>query len=181
MTEFHFRQQFKILTEFFDREHLDYAVIGAFALHAYGYTRATTDVDFITRVECQDKIVEYLESLGFETLNRSEGYSNHLKSGGLVRIDVVYIGDETADLVFSSTRKLPVFENVELPIVSPEHLIALKLFAIKNDPGRKFKELSDIKEIMQRTNIAGNTMRGYFKKYDLEEYYDEVARDTDSH
>jgi hypothetical protein len=26
--------QFKILTEFFDRQHLDYAVIGAFALFA---------------------------------------------------------------------------------------------------------------------------------------------------
>ena len=72
------KEQFRILTEFFERENLDYAVIGAFALYAYGYTRATRDVDFITRIEYQNKVVQYLQSLGFETLNRSEGFSNHL-------------------------------------------------------------------------------------------------------
>lgn len=90
MTKFPFKEHFKILTEFFDREHLDYAVIGAFALHAYGYTRATTDVDFITRVECQDKIVQYLESLGFETLNRHRRKYDarvfqKIRSGGVLR------------------------------------------------------------------------------------------------
>jgi hypothetical protein len=32
--------------DFFERERIDYALIGTFALKAYGYTRATQDVDF---------------------------------------------------------------------------------------------------------------------------------------
>ena len=66
------KNQFKILIEFFNRDHLDYAIVGGYALHAYGYTRATRDVDFITQFEYQDKIIKYLESIGFETLNKSE-------------------------------------------------------------------------------------------------------------
>ena len=169
------KEQFKILTEFFEREHLDYAVIGAFALYAYGYTRATRDIDFITRSQYQSEIVGYLESLGFETLNRSEGFSNHLHSVGRARIDLVYVDGETAKIVFRSTKKKLVFEDIELPVVGPEHLVALKLFAIQNEPNRKYKELADIKEIFQLTNIDKNTMRVYFRKYGMEEYYDEIA------
>ena len=107
------KEQFKILTEFFERESLDYAVIGAYALYAYGYTRATRDVDFITRDEHQNKIVTYLESLGFETLNRSEGFSNHLHSVGRTRIDLVYIDGETAETLFKSAQKKLLYKDFD--------------------------------------------------------------------
>jgi hypothetical protein len=169
------KKQFNLLTKFFERENLDYAIIGAFALYAYGYTRATSDIDFITRIEYQKRIVEYLESLGFDTLNRSEGFSNHLHPLGQLRIDLVYIGGETANIVFGSTKKKIVFEDIELPIVSPEHLIALKLFAIQNEPGRKYKEFADIKEIFQLTELDLNTVEIFFRKYGMEEYYNEFT------
>lgn len=169
------KEQFKLLVKFFEQENLDYAVIGAFALYAYGYTRATRDVDFITRTEYQKRIVEYLESLGFETLNRSEGFSNHLHPFGAVRIDLVYIGDEAANIVFESTKKRLIFDNLELPVVSPEHLVALKLFAIQNEPDRKYKELADIKEILRLTNLDRETVEALFTKYGLKEYYYEIT------
>lgn len=169
------KNQFRTLTEFFNRDHLDYAVIGAFALYAYGYTRATRDVDFITRFEYQDKIVRYLESIGFETLNRSEGFSNHLHPIDSIRIDLVYIEGETADIIFGATQKRSFFENHELPVVSPEHLVALKLFAVHNDPDRKHKELADIKEILRITEVDKGRIREYFRKYGLEDYYGEIA------
>ena len=171
------KSQFKRLTEFFDRQHIDYAVIGAFALYAYGYTRATKDIDFITRFKYQSQIVEYLESLGFETLNRSEGFSNHLHSIDSARIDLVYVDGETADIIFKAIQKRSIIENSKLPVVSPEHLIALKLFAIQNDPDRKHKELADIKEILRITPVNKDLIREYFKKYGLEDYYGEIAEE----
>jgi hypothetical protein len=170
------KNQFKLLTEFFQQKNLDFAVIGAFALYAYGYTRATRDVDFITRQEYQKKIIAFLESLGFETLNCSEGFSNHLHPIGMMKFDLVYVTDETADTIFEATQKKVIFENLELPVVSPEHLIALKLFAIHNDPDRKFKELGDIKEILRHTVVDHPTIRQYFQKYNLESYYDELKK-----
>jgi len=168
------KDQINNLREFFERERLDYAVIGAFALHAYGYTRATQDIDFITRLEYQDKIIAYLESLGFETLNRSPGYSNHLSPVGSIRIDLVYIEGKTAEMIFEGVQKKSLMVQYELPVVSPEHLIALKLFAVRNDPDRKFKELADIKEIMKMTPVNQEEVRVYFKDYGLEEYYYEI-------
>jgi len=169
------REQFEILTKFFERENLDYAVVGAFALYAYGYTRVTRDIDFVTRIEYQDKIVAYLESIGFETLNRSAGFSNHLHPVGTVRIDLIYLEKETAKIIFSATLRKLILGNIELPVVSPEHLIALKLFSIQNDPERKYKELADIKEIIRLTDIENEVIRNYFKKYGLEQYYNEIT------
>jgi hypothetical protein len=169
------KNHIKLLIDFLIREKLDYAVIGAFALYAYGYTRATRDIDFITRSEYQEKIVGYLESLGFKTLNRSEGYSNHLSPLGSARIDFVYINGETANIIFGALQKKSFFEDSEMPVVSPEHLIALKIFAIKNDPDRKFRELADIREILKNTQVDRDQIRQYFRDYGLEDYYNEIA------
>lgn len=169
------KKSFKILTNFFHQHHYDYAVIGAFALYAYGYTRATRDIDFITKLEYQPKIIEYLESLHFKTLHCSKGFSNHLNSTR-VRIDFVYIDDETANMIFQAARKKIILRNLELPVVSPEHLIALKLFAIYNDPDRKYKEFADINALLQYTTVDKTVIENYFKKYNLENYYDEFIK-----
>jgi len=79
------------LIGFFAKEKIDFALIGAFALQAYGYVRATQDIDFVVRCEGQDRIVRFLESLGYETSYRSQGFSNHVRPlAGLGRVDFVY-------------------------------------------------------------------------------------------
>jgi hypothetical protein len=123
----------------------------------------------------QERIVGFLESLGFETLNRSEGYSNHLHSVEAIRIDLVYVEGETAEKIFKSIQKKSLFENHEMPVVSPEHLVALKLFAVQNDPDRKYKELADIKEILRITGVEKDQVHDYFRKYGMEDYYSEIA------
>ena len=52
-----FGDVFRLLIDFFEKARVDYALIGAFALKAYGYVRATQDVDFLVRYEDQDKII----------------------------------------------------------------------------------------------------------------------------
>jgi len=171
----YFKNQILLLTEFFKREKFDYALIGAFALHAYGYTRATKDVDFITRLKYQEKIINYLESIGFETLNRSDAFSNHVYPAGSVRFDLLYVEGETANSIFESLAQKLVFKEIQIPVVSPEHLIALKLFAASSDPERKLKELADIKELIRITNIDPKKIKKYFEKYYLMEYYNEIT------
>jgi hypothetical protein len=157
-------------------EQLDYAVIGAFALYGYGYVRATKDIDFITRLQHQNKVIGFLENLGFETLHRSEGFSNHLHPIGAVRVDMMYVDGPTADQLFASTTKQVLFNDVKVPVVAPEHLIALKLFAGRNNPARLFKELSDIKELVARSNVNNAIVKKYFKKYGQEKYYEEIIK-----
>jgi hypothetical protein len=172
-----FKKIFQLLIDFFERERIDYALIGAFALKAYGYTRATQDVDFIARQKDQKKIIAHLESLGFETLYSSTGYSNHLHPlSGLGRIDFVYVKGDTAEIVFKEVVRILLFYNLSVPVARPEHIVALKVFAMKNDPNRALREMADIKELLRLPEINLQEVQKYFEKYgQMERYYDIIG------
>ena len=172
-----FKKTFQLLIDFFERERIDYALIGAFALKAYGYTRATQDVDFIARQKDQKKIIINLESLGFETLYSSTGYSNHLHPlSGLGRIDFVYVKGDTAESIFKEAVRILLFDDLTVPVVKPEHIVALKVFAMKNDPDRALREMADIKELLSLPEINLQEVQKYFEKYgQMEKYYDIIG------
>jgi hypothetical protein len=160
---------------FFAEQKIDFALIGAFALQAYGYVRATQDIDFVVRCEEQERVVRFLESLGYETLHRSEGFSNHLHPlASLGRIDLVCVAGETACAIFSGSRQIPIFESLCVPVVRPEHLVALKIFAMKNDPARSFREMADIQQLLKITEIDIDEIKGYFEKYGQLEKFSEL-------
>jgi hypothetical protein len=164
------------ISRFFSREEIVFAVIGAVALKAYGYVRATRDVDFIVRREDQERIIRFLETLGYETLHRSVGFSNHLHPfPGLGRLDFVYVAGETAEIIFSTTRPLFILDDLTLPVVRPEHLIALKIYAMKNDPRRTHREMADIQQLLRLPEIDTDEVRSYFEKYGQLEKFDELA------
>jgi len=172
------REVFDTVSDFFEREKMDYAVIGGFALFGFGYVRATQDIDFITRIEYQKKILAFFENLGFETAHCSSAFSNHIHPIGALRVDIMYVGGATADEIFSAIQKRIIFNHREYPVVSPKHLIAMKLFAASNEPDRKFKDLADIKEILNKVEIDKNEIKKLFEKYGLEEYYESITEEN---
>ena len=72
-----FSKTLRLLLDFFLQQGIDYALIGGFALNAYGRTRQTDDIDFLLRDRDAGKTIAFLESLGYRTLNRSAAFSNH--------------------------------------------------------------------------------------------------------
>ncbi len=63
------------------------------------------------------------------------------------------------------------------PGVRPEHLIALKIFAMKNDPERSFREMADIQQLLSLAEIDVDEVKGYFEKYgQLEKFYELTGR-----
>jgi len=168
---------FRSLIGFFKEAQIDYAVVGAFALKAYGYLRATQDVDFLVRGTHQSRIIAYVESLGYETIYRSAGYSNHVHPlANLGRIDFIYVEGETADIILSEARPLLVLDDISVPVVRAEHLIALKVFAMKNDPERSFREMADLQYLLKLPGLDLKEIRGYFEKYEQMEKYDELTK-----
>jgi len=168
---------FRSLTRFFKQEGIDYALVGAFALKAYGYLRATEDVDFLVRGAYQNRIIAYLESLGYETIYRSAGYSNHVHPlANLGRIDFIYVEGETADIILSEARPLLILDDISVPVVKAEHLIALKVFAMKNDPERSFREMADLQFLLKLPGLDLEEVRRYFEKYGQAEKYNELTK-----
>jgi hypothetical protein len=172
-----FERMLKEVARFFEREDFNYAVIGAFALHAYGRSRATRDLDFVTESQAQQNLIAFLEGLGYETLHVSSGYSNHLhRDLAMGRLDFVYVSGNTSQQLFGSARKLLVLGEISLPVPRIEHLVAMKVQAMKNDPERTFQEMADILFLMQLPGINKTEIRDYFEKLGLIDRYNEIQK-----
>lgn len=166
---------FKSVSDFFESRHLDYAVIGAFALYGYGYVRATRDIDFVTRIGNQSAIKQFLDTLGFETTHCSSAFSNHIHPVGSLAVDIMYVDGTTADDIFAATNRKLIFKDVVVPIVSAEHLIAMKLFAAGSSPQRKLKDLADVRELIKNAAVDMAFVKKCFIKNGLEAYYDDTV------
>ena len=166
-----------ILVTFFERESIPFAAIGAFGLHAYGLSRATLDLDLATESRAQPMLIAFLESLGYETLYRSPGYSNHLHPHpDLGRIDFVYVNGETSRLLLGGGGTMLRLGEQSVPVPRPEHLAAMKIHAMKNDPSRTLQEMADIQFLLRLPDIDHEEVRAYFERSGLLERYLEIKR-----
>jgi hypothetical protein len=172
-----FAKVLDLLTGFFERERFPFAVVGAFGLHAYGLTRATTDLDFVTDSAARSRLVQFLEANGYETLYASEGYSNHLhQDPAFGRVDLVYVSGETGRRLFEGASLRSLIPGRRVPVPRPEHLAAMKVQAIKNDPERRHQELADIRFLMSLPGVDRGEIRSYFESSGLGELFDELER-----
>jgi len=160
---------------FFDREGTPYALIGGLAMAAHGMPRTTLDVDVVVPAEVQTGLVGFLEGLGYETLHLSSGYSNHHNPDpAMGHVDVVYVRGETSRELFAARRWVAGHGGRRLAVLRPEHLAAMKVFAMKNDPSRTFRELEDIRFLLTLDGVDRDEVKGYFEKHGLGHRHDEI-------
>jgi len=172
-----FEKVMRAVAQFFEGEGVAYAIIGAFGLHAYGLSRATSDLDFVTDFKAQPKLVPFLEKLGYKTLHFSSGYSNHVHSNpAMGRLDFVYVSGETSRQLLGSAKKLHVLGGISVAVPRAEHLAAMKIQAMKNDPERTYQEMADIQFLLRLPGINEEEIRGYFDKQGLLDRYDEIKK-----
>jgi len=168
------------VTRFLDDRGFRYALVGAFALSAYGLSRATQDLDLAVDAEARRDLVSLFESLGYETLYCSEGYSNHVHPlSGLGRVDCVYVGEPTATSLFGSATAAPIFGRT-IRVPRPEHLAAMKVLAMKNDPRRTFQEMADLQFILGLPGVDVAEIRNHFERHGLLERFDELRKILDT-
>lgn len=154
-----------------------FALIGGVALAAYGLARTTLDLDLVVENRAQDDFIAFLESLGFATLHRSTGYSNHLHpDSSWGRLDCVYVGGSTSTELFAACRARRAPGDLELPLPKPEHLAALKVVAMKNDPGRIFQDMADIRFLLQLPQVDRQEIKRYFERHGLRERFDDLEK-----
>jgi hypothetical protein len=173
-----FARVLETVARFLDERGYRHALVGAFAMSAYGRSRATQDLDFAVDARGRQDLVSYLESLGYETLYRSEGYSNHVHPlAAFGRVDCIYLDEPTATRFFEAARVLRVLGR-EVRVPRPEHLAAMKVLAMKNDPARTFGEMADLQEILGLPGVDVREIQGYFERHGMRERFDELRRVT---
>jgi hypothetical protein len=110
------------------------------------------------------------------TLHRSEGYSNHLHPDPILgRLDVIYVDAGTREKILANARQATV-AGMRLAVPKPEHLAAMKVHAMKNDPSRVFQDMADIQFLMKLPGVDRNEIREYFLNSGQSERFHEIER-----
>ncbi|HWW60728.1 MAG TPA: hypothetical protein VN181_05110 [Thermoanaerobaculia bacterium] len=167
----------KTFKEFFEREGIRYALAGGLAVVAWGHQRPTNDADFVVGGTDGPRVRAFAESLGYETTHVSNGFSNHRHPNRTFGdLDLMYVYGDTAEQVFAGSRPRDAL-GVELPVTRPEHLIAMKVVAMKNSPLRVLIDAPDIAYLLTLPGIDRARAREYFAKHGLLKIYDELTQD----
>lgn len=161
----------------FEEQHITYALAGGNALRAWGHDRPTYDVDFVIRGTDRARAIAFAESLGYETAHVSTGYSNHYHPDeAFGHVDLMYVYGATAEQVFSGSIRRALV-GVDLPVVRPEHLIAMKVRAMKNSAIRVLIDAPDIAFLLSLPGLDRDRVREYFSEHGLLKIYDELEKD----
>ena len=174
-----FDEVLRTFAAFFSREGIRYAVAGGLAIHAWGRSRTTRDIDFVVEGAAQDRIIAFAENLGYRTLYVSGGYSNHEHPNqdfGIV--DFMYVYGDTAERVFAEATHRIVAGDAGAPVPKPEHLIAMKVQAIKNAPRRVPIDVPDIAYLLSLPGVDRAKVRDYFDRAGLLRIYDVLDKEA---
>ncbi|MEP6801876.1 MAG: hypothetical protein ABJC07_08070 [Acidobacteriota bacterium] len=156
-----FEGQLILVSGFLEKHGYRHALVGAFAPAACGLPRTTLAPDIAVEATAQDSVVAFLEVLGYETIHRSEGYSNHLHADrDRGRIDLASLDAKTAEALFSAARPFPGPGGRPIPVPKPEHLAPMKVVAMKNDPGRTFQDLADVRFVLGASPFRRRSLDG---------------------
>jgi len=167
----------RTFSELFEREGIRYALAGGLAVVAWGSTRGTNDADFVVDGTNGPRVRSFAESLGYETTFISQGYSNHHHADeGFGDVDFIYVYGDTAERVFSGAGRRPAL-GIDLPVASPEHLIAMKVIAMKSRPRRVLIDAPDIAFLLDIPGIDKTAVREQFARHGLLRIFDELERE----
>ena len=165
----------------FEKYEIRYALIGGFAMHAAGYSRATQDIDILILKEDLPKIKKLLASLGYTVIHESADVLNF--QGGLQelgRIDVLLAHRHYTKNMLKRARDYDILNRkFKVKVIAPEDIIGLKVQASSNDPDRHSRDMADIEELLKRNRTLDTTLlREYFSLFDREAEFNQLLEKT---
>lgn len=164
-----------LVSGFFENRGVPYALCGGGAMASYGFPLPTLDLDFVTWAYVQPALVGFLEEKGFSTLYRSEGFSNHAHQR-FGRVDFVYVRGVTAEKVFARVTPRPGPGGQMVPAVAPEHLVAMKLAALRSDPSRGQEARVALAFLLRLPGLDLEEVQGYFRNFGFAELFHELQQ-----
>lgn len=136
----------------FEREGIPLLLAGGWAVCHHGYTRLTLDVDWVCRRSNETEAVALMDRLHFSKLR--DGMASRFKSrknAVFPFIDLIWVDDATfATMAEHDPEQI---KTPDVPVVNFRALLAMKLFALKDDEAREHKDLLDIRFLLKYGHI----------------------------
>ncbi len=141
-------------------------------------SRQTADVDFLITKEDFEKIEPLLKKEGFKKDYEQEVFVRLLgNSSYLMDVDFMFVDKDTLDKIIKEGKDISI-AGQKFMVPSLNHLIALKLHAIKYNPKiREYKDLPDIIQLVRinKLDVKDTIFKDICLKYGTEELYNKIA------
>lgn len=147
----------------FEDEGIPLLLAGGWAVTAHGFSRNTLDIDWICSRSNESRAVALMAKLGFEP--RSDGMATRFQYGRSLAfpfVDLIWVSDESFSQMIGEIDPI-----MAVRVITFESLIAMKLYALKDDEHRKGRDLRDLQELLERNRgrIAEDDLRAMCQKY----------------
>ncbi|HEV8266663.1 MAG TPA: hypothetical protein VGR00_00455 [Thermoanaerobaculia bacterium] len=166
-----------VLRPHFEALNARWALAGGFALIAWGSTRTTFDLDLVVDEAARPELLSRLTSAGFQVLADPPGFTNLLHPDpDLGRLDLIWLQGTTCERIFAAAVSKPAADGRIAFVPAPEHLVTMKVKAIKSRPTRVFRDGEDLRVLLSLPEIDQNEARGIFESNGLAELYDRIRK-----
>lgn len=170
-----FRLVTQKLSDAFEQNKVQYALIGGYAVSLWGIPRATVDLDFLVRRDDMEKVRQIAESLGYHCIHASVNVTQFdADTKELGEIDFLHAFRPASLAMLERAELKSVFDGQrDIPVIQPEDLIGLKVQAIANQSSRMAIDLVDIEGLIQLYSDKMDWIRvaEYFALFDMTELF----------
>jgi len=158
---------------------LQFLVIGGLAINKYGFCRDTADLDIFVCQQDRAGWLELFSELGYTVLQDGGNFIQFTPPAqNAWPVDLMLVKEKTFLPIFAASKEADLFgTSVRIPAL--EHLIALKLHALKHTrPHRFLKDFMDVENLIQinQLDVKSENIRQLFVKYGTLELYEKVSR-----
>ena len=158
---------------------LRFLVIGGLAVNHYGYARETGDVDFFVRQSDRADWITMLEAFGYTNYNDGGNFIQfNPPAQNAWPVDLMLVQDKTFEPILAASKAAD-FYGFQTRVPALEHLIALKLHALKNTRMSRFlKDYLDVEYLIRvnRLDIKSQSLGALFDKYGTPDLYEKISR-----
>ncbi|MGO8764472.1 MAG: hypothetical protein ACLQSR_04960 [Limisphaerales bacterium] len=157
---------------------LQFLVIGGLAVNLYGYSRDTADLDLLICSTHKDQWLGIFSRLQYSVF-ADAGSFIQLSSPTQTAwpVDLMLVREKTFEPMFAASRVVDLYgSSARIPTI--EHLLALKLHALKNTHLQRFlKDFMDVENLIRinKLDIKSEKIRQLFEKYGTMELYEKVS------
>lgn len=137
---------------------LPYVLIGGHAVNSYGFSRQTGDLDVMAKIDDKPAWRKFFISLGYQIFHETDAFLQLSPSASLVwPVDIMFVDKATIEGVLAESCQAEIEPGKAYPVPSPQHLIAMKLHAMKEAGKiRDLKDIADIIELLRHINSNPN-------------------------
>lgn len=161
---------------------LPFLVVGGHAVNLYGYARETADLDFLVCLDDRPSWITLFADIGYHIFNDAMNFVQLAsEKESAWPVDLMFVRAATFEPMLAASRVVE-FYGTTSRIPTLEHLIALKLHALKNTrPHRFLKDFLDVENLMRinHLEIKSENTRRLFEKYATLELYEKMSAALD--